>query len=740
MHSGVILITILPLKKSPIVYNLKMFYKTNKKELILPVISFVIILLFVLAIYNDLIISHKQELKKNLTQTGKSTLREFNLIVLNDIESLENLKMRLEYTDGENFKDWEKDAQLILEQTPSFQFIEWIDASMVIKSIIPLEGNESVINLDISKVEYRKKEWIQHSQDNSTNITPWRNMTQGGHAFLIDVPVYFQDKFQGTISAGMDFNEVLTNIVESLDEYSIEIRDNDGTLFYANNTQNIDKKTENIFYEEKLSIDKLHKKYWSFKMYPSKTLFLSEGLIFINYFLIIGIFFALLIGFLIYFYIRSENQAKRATAFNSTMLKSYQDLNKERNKAEKACKAKSEFLSNMSHEIRTPLHAILGFINIIKNRKLNEADKVYVNLLDRSSASLLSIVNDILVIEKIETGNIQLEKNNFNPSQKTKELIDIYKHLFYEKELYVDFRIKKPFGGNVIGDQNKLSQIIINILKNASKFTTEGGVIISYVEEQIDQQLKVKITVEDSGIGIPKYKINTIFNRFTQIDSSLKKQHEGSGLGLSISKDFASIMGGSIKVHSVLNQGSKFEVSVAFEIVEKQVKPVTNKTYNNMNLSYLNVLIVDDNKINIFILKKILEDSNIKVDIAMNGKIAVNKVKSKKYDIVFMDIHMPEMDGFQATRLIRKFNTDITIFGLSANVTQEAITKALSIGMNNYMTKPFTKDQLYELLLPTLKCDKLNGKTDSSNKDRKKGITGLTNQRLASTKSELKIS
>lgn len=320
------------------------------------------------------------------------------------------------------------------------------------------------------------------------------------------------------------------------------------------------------------------------------------------------------------------------------------------------------------------------------------------------------------MIDKIETGNIQLEKIHFNPSQKIQELIDTYKHLFSEKNLYVHSEFKEPFGVNVIGDQNKLSQIVINILKNASKFTIKGGVIISYIEEQIGSQLKVRISVEDTGIGIPKNKVLTVFNRFSQIESSFKRQHEGSGLGLAISKELATLLGGSISVKSVVNQGTKFEISVVFKTAENLNAHGIKETYENINLSHLRVLIVDDNKINIVILKKILEDVKIEVDVALNGEIAVEKAKNNNYNIIFMDIHMPKMDGFQATCLIRKFNTELKIFGLSANVTPEAIAKSLDCGMNDYITKPFTKEQLYKLLLTTLDYSESNQKIDLINK------------------------
>ncbi len=681
----------------------------------IPTVAFVLLLILTLTIWNELRTSHKQQIKENLVQTGKSTSHKFQSILNHDIEGLENLKMRLEFTDGNHFQFWERDARLLLDQNPSFHFIEWIDSSMIIRNIVPLKENIQALNLDISKVEYRKKEWIEHTQDSVTNITPWSKMTQGGHAFLIDVPVYFENKFQGTITAGMDFTNHLNNFAEDLDKYEIEMRDYQGTLFYAFNTQDEANKTNEYVYEESILIDALHLKYWSFKIYPTKTLFLTDRSIFINYFLVAGILLSMLIGSLIYFYLRAKDEVLRTNDFNKALIKSNQDLNTEQERAEKASKAKTEFLANMSHEIRTPLHAILGFVQILKDSQLNKTDMGHIALLHKSSKSLLSIVNDILIIDKIESGNIKLEEVHFNPSEEIKGLIDTYRHLFSDKNLYLKSEFKTPFGLNVIGDQNKLAQIVTNIIKNASKFTFKGGVFITYIEELIGNQLKVKITFEDTGIGIPENKMNTVFNRFAQIDSSFKKQHEGSGLGLAISKDLASKLGGSITVNSTVNQGATFEVSVLFEVLETHQNLNIEETYKNLDLSHLKTLIVDDNKINIAILKKILENVNIEVDIAFNGKVAVEKVKTKNYNMVFMDIHMPEMDGFEATQLIRKFNTDLKVFGLSANVTSEAMDKALDSGMNNYLTKPFTKEQLYNLILITLEYNELKGETFSTN-------------------------
>ncbi len=670
----------------------------SKRIYLLPVLVFILLTSMVFLIWQESIKRHDNLVQEQFNKIATFAMQEFQIIVKSDVARLENLKKRLEFTEGGYFTHWQRDAEMLLAQNASFVFLEWIDSSMVIKSIYPKEGNEAAIDLNIRNIEYRKDDWIKHSLDSTTNITEWTNLTQGGKAFLVDVPVYYNKRFQGTITAGMDFKDNFDRFTNHLVNFCIELRDEKGTLFYEHNPATKVDVSDKMHYKNVLVNEHFGDQNWSLHVYPTEQLLYTERVTIINFALVVGILLSILVSALILFYLKAKKETQLTLETNQKLSKLNQTLNRERNRAEKASQAKTDFLSNMSHEIRTPLHAILGFINVLKTSDLKEEDKVYMDLMDKSSNNLLSIVNDILMIDKIESGAIEIQEKYFSPSKKILDAVSIFKLPFKEKNLYLETNFTIPYGTYVIGDQNKLLQILTNLIKNALKFTETGGVTISYQEEIIDTYLKVIVEIKDSGIGISASQLKNIFKRFVQIDNSLKKQHEGNGLGLAISKDLAKLLGGTIKVQSSPNEGSVFTLSVMFKIAEQQQQEAVSEQFEYVDLSHLKVLIVDDNKINVIVLKKLLEDMKMSVDVADNGKIAVNQLKTEKYQLVLMDIHMPVMDGYEATKRIRKHDTDIIVFGLSANVTPDAVVKSLESGMNNFITKPFTRERLYQLI------------------------------------------
>ncbi|UNY99430.1 response regulator [Zhouia spongiae] len=668
-----------------------------EKRHIISLSTFVFLGFVAYMLYCIFIKTINSELEKELNSTGIQTIKEFSNIVKNDIRELNNLKNRLEVTNGMFYEYWTEDAMVILEQNQSFKFIEWIDSAMVIRKIVPEKGNEKALGLNISNVKYRVDDWRNSVKNATTNITPWAEMTQGGKAFLVDIPVYFQNNFQGTITAGMDFKSHFDFILSTLEEeYAVLIEDENQAPFYEYNKLDKSSIVNTPHIKKLISIEGFENKDWTFWFTPLHQHPIVKKKQIANLSLAAGIIFSILTSLLIYFYMSAQKENKKVYESNERLIHLNKSLKDERFKAEKASKAKTEFLSNMSHEIRTPLNAILGFIEVLKDSELSENHKKYLSLMDLSSKKLLNLINDILEFDRIESGKTELKEHVFSPVEELENIISLYKLSAQEKKVGLSLHFNRNNHHNVIGDAGKFGQIFTNLIRNSIKFTDKGTIVITYDERVEYNVLYLKITVKDTGIGIPKNKLSTIFNRFTQVDAGKTKKHEGGGIGLSITYHLLELMKGTINVSSSEHIGSEFEVKLHFPLTNKERKPEEHINTSALDLSNLKVLIVDDNKLNVTVLEKAVERFGIvNPQKAENGHIAIQLAGSDSYDLIFMDIHMPEMDGFDATSIIRKFDSKVIIFGLSANVTKEAIDEAISVGMNDYITKPFSLKKLY---------------------------------------------
>lgn len=673
-----------------------MSFKIPKKEIIYPFSAFVLLMIVVVALWKNSLESNRQLLKKDIEVNGQIQSQGFLSSGQKSIIVLENLMERLEMTNGDYFEYWEEDARLILKEDQSFQFVEWIDSSLVVQRIVPHKGNEAIVGRSLSN-HPRRDEWLRHVRDSTTNLTSWIPLIQGGHSILLDVPVFFGGKFQGTITAGMDFTTTFDMLSAGMDDYSIEIKDDKGTTFYKLNNPSPSDFSDDLVYVRSYEVDEDDKQVWTFYLMPRNKDVLAERNKSSSSILMFGILISLLMSLLTYFYQSSRNENTRFRELNIKLRVANRSLREERTKAEKASKAKTEFVSNMSHEIRTPLNAIMGFIEVLKESKIDSSLHEYLSLMDVSSKKLLLLVNDILEIDKIESGQISFKKDIFSPADELQNIISIYRPSIEAKGLYANLDIVSDSKTHVIADIGKFGQILTNLLRNALKFTDQGGIDITYEETIQNSDLNITIGIRDTGIGIPKSKLKTIFDRFTQIDSGITKRHEGSGLGLYITYLLIELLEGHIEVDSTENVGTEFKISLRFPITEMQPE-VDAPISDSIDLTGFKVLIVDDNKVNVVVLKKTLDAFGINTYWVGNGKEAVKAVAENQYDLVFMDIHMPEMDGFEATEEIRKTHKDLVIIGFSADVTKETIQGAREVGMNDYFTKPITFDKLRQNL------------------------------------------
>jgi signal transduction histidine kinase/CheY-like chemotaxis protein len=625
---------------------------------------------------------------------GRLATQDFQSSFTNNIVSLKNLRDRIVESQGSYFEYWERDAQRLVAQQKAFKFIEFINPKGVITSIVPNEGNEAAIGLDITQLSYRYPEWKKHSAKNTVNITSWLPLTQTGQAFLVDVPIYFNGKFHGTLTAGMDFTEAFNAISHNIRDHSINLADSQGNLFYQFNPVEEESIKSSRIFNSHIVVDSIDNERWSFQFLYNDGAEYSERILVIKSALVFGIVLSALSSMLVLLFLKSNYQTKRLQEANEFLRELNEQLEQERDRAAKASEAKTQFLSNMSHEIRTPLHAILGVIELAEDSGEYPRDYQDIDILKNASTSLLSLVNDILDIDRIEAGKIEFLETPFCPSQLLQSIVEGYQLEARKKGLTLELIVDHPNNHWVVGDKAKTFQIFNNIISNAIKFTDQGGVTISYWETLTDGYLKFTCAFEDTGIGITQGQKTEIFNRFTQVGDVIKKRHKGSGLGLSIVKGLIDFLGGTIGVESEVGKGTTFTVSLTFPLVE-ETKEVTSPI---PDLVGAKALIIDDNRLNSLILGRMLEKSKIEVSIATSGKEGKELIDDQSFQFIFLDIHMPETNGFEVAKFIRESDPEVFIIGFSADVTKDTIERGKKAGMDDYLIKPIDKYKLFSIL------------------------------------------
>jgi len=375
-----------------------------------------------------------------------------------------------------------------------------------------------------------------------------------------------------------------------------------------------------------------------------------------------------------------------------------------------AQKAKEQFLANMSHEIRTPINGIVGMVNLLSESATSVEQANYLNAIKHSADNLKVIINDILDFSVIESGKLKLEKIGFDLSHQVQSVIDSLIVQAKEKGLSIELTKAKKKETVLLGDPVRLSQILINLINNAIKFTHRGKIIVDLsCSEPKDDLINVTFKVIDTGIGIDKEKINTIFDTFKQADESITRKFGGTGLGLTISKQLVELQGGKISVSSEVNIGTTFTFVIPYtpgsdeDIIDSELDAISIEQRKVAhNLIGMRVLLVEDNDINRMYAANVLKKWECEVDEAENGQIALEKLKKQDYDLILMDIHMPILDGIETSRSIRtsfaKPKSEVPIIAFTANALKGDKDKYLEAGMNDYISKPFMPDELFKIM------------------------------------------
>jgi signal transduction histidine kinase/CheY-like chemotaxis protein len=395
-------------------------------------------------------------------------------------------------------------------------------------------------------------------------------------------------------------------------------------------------------------------------------------------------------------------QMDSVKVINRHLEERYNEMNRLRVLADEASIAKSSFLANMSHEIRTPMNSILGFSDLLSETSLGRDQRKYIDIIKQSSKNLLVIINDILDLSKIQANKLDVKKESVNLNVLVSQLESFFMPTANQKgiDLVIENEgAKLPY--EIVTDEVRLTQILSNLISNSFKFTQEGRVeLFVEVGEEIQGKVSLAFSVKDTGMGIPKDKLEHIFGNFNQLDTQLNRTIEGTGLGLSICKKLVSLMGGSLHVNSTVDVGTVFsfclECGISYSI------PIKDDAVNAraaFELARLKVLVAEDNLFNQELIRVLLKQNGLEVDIVANGQLAVEAVRSVKYDLILMDVHMPVMDGVTAMKIIKKEIKGLPIIALTANAINGEKDKMVKEGFDFYLSKPLKMSDLKDVLI-----------------------------------------
>lgn len=405
-----------------------------------------------------------------------------------------------------------------------------------------------------------------------------------------------------------------------------------------------------------------------------------------------------------------KNNSLRAKA-NELLQAKNTELMIAKDNAEKASMVKAQFLSTITHELRTPMYAVTGLTHLLLNENPTEEQKKHLDSLKFSGEYLLSLINNILDLNKLEANKVEVEQTTFNLRKRIDDVIFALERSAQEKGNKLKLEFESDIPEQIIGDPLMISQILINLVGNGNKFTREGDVIVRVIKKsQTDSQIYLRFEVEDTGEGISKKKQKNIFQNFTQGSVQINRKFGGTGLGLSIVKRLLELQGSKIELESTLGKGSVFGFDIKYGV---QRKSATEEAVVEYDIDYAalenkHVLVVEDNKINQMITRKILEKNKITCDVADDGEMALEKISQVTYDLVLMDIHMPGISGIEATKRVRKTDKELPILALTAVTIDENIDDFYLAGFTDVIPKPYKVEEFFSKIYKSISRNKVN--------------------------------
>ncbi|WP_417485095.1 ATP-binding protein [Maricaulis salignorans] len=608
--------------------------------------------------------------------------------------------------EGLPYEVWVADARAYLDDKPWMQAIEWADTSYRIRWIEPLIGNEAALDLDLFSVEWRRIGISNAVRNREMMVTNSFQLVQGGRGLVAYYPVRHDDAPGGLIIGVFAVERLIENLlqIEQLSQFSIAVEELGETIWTSRNFAAGPQGTAAT------SLVQFNGVEWTLRVQPTAELLGSFRRYAVSATWTIGLLLSLLATSVTAVTRVANRRAKALRGMVNTLNAREAELEEATRLAQSANQLKSQFLANMSHEIRTPLNGVLGMAQVLQETGLDSHQRDTVRTIRESGESLLSLIDDILDLSKIEANMLAVTHAPFQLDELLSSVISAHTLMATHRGLALTFDIAEPARGNFIGDANRLRQIFNNLIANALKFTETGSVTVTAKVHQGAQGEELVFEISDTGIGMDAETCGRLFAPFMQADASTSRKFGGTGLGLSISRRLCELMGGWIRVESEPGQGSVFSFAIpairsqtaAGQVTEPAATPDAEAV-----LARTTILAAEDVATNRLVLQSLLAPRCREITLVENGEQAIEAWKRRRPDIILMDIHMPVMDGAAAILALRALEAEqnlprTPIIALTANTMADQIDAYLQAGADGHLAKPYRLEKLTAIIAETL--------------------------------------